>query len=243
MPDNENRKFLGIWIPAELWLSSELSLQEKVFLVEINSLDNENGCYATNDYFSKFFGLSKNRCSEVIKGLESKGLIKIRYTYKPNTKCIDKRFISVVCAPFGVFEKSTAGIRKTDRGIREIDSGYSENREDNNTGTNNIVNKLVLSGQAAKPRKAKAQAAEIPTVEELTARFDNSKLAAVVCSWFEYKQERGDKPYTPMGMKSFLTTVERFVKNKGVRGVCQCIELTMGSGYQGVLWDKCEDTR
>ena len=103
--------------------------------------------------------------------------------------------------------------------------------------------KESISGQAAKPRKANAQAAEIPTVEELTARFDNSKLAAVVCSWFEYKQERGDKPYTPMGMKSFLTTVERFVKNKGVRGVCQCIELTMGSGYQGVLWDKCEDTR
>lgn len=113
---------------------------------------------------------------------------------------------------------------------------------DNNTDEDSDKN-TSISGQAAKPRKAKAQAAEIPTVEELTARFDNSKLAAVVCSWFEYKQERGDKPYTPMGMKSFLTTVERFVKNKGVRGVCQCIELTMGSGYQGVLWDKCEDTR
>ena len=71
-----NRNFKGIWIPKEIWLSEDLTLQEKVFLVEIESLDNEEGCYANNQYFAKFFGLSKTRVSLVIKSLIQKGFIK-----------------------------------------------------------------------------------------------------------------------------------------------------------------------
>ena len=70
------RNFKGIWIPKEIWLSENLTLQEKVFLVEIESLDNEKGCYANNGYFAKFFGLSKTRVSLIIKSLIQKGVVK-----------------------------------------------------------------------------------------------------------------------------------------------------------------------
>jgi DNA-binding MarR family transcriptional regulator len=69
------RKFKGIWIPAEVWESKSLTLQEKVFLVEIDSLDNDNGCYANNNYFSAFFGLSTTRVSLVIASLINKGFV------------------------------------------------------------------------------------------------------------------------------------------------------------------------
>ena len=49
---DRERKFKGIWIPAEIWKSNFLTMQEKIFYVEIDSLDNEDGCFATNDYFS-----------------------------------------------------------------------------------------------------------------------------------------------------------------------------------------------
>ena len=127
------RAFKGIWIPKEIWLNENLTLLEKVFLVEIDSLDNEDGCYASNDYFSSFFKLSKNRCSEIIKSLEKKGLVKISYKYKPNTKLIEKRIIKV-------FEISNIGIRDSEEGIRNLDRGYSENCEDNNTIFNNAFN-------------------------------------------------------------------------------------------------------
>ena len=71
----EKRKFKGIWIPAEVWESKTLTLQEKVFLVEIDSLDNENGCFANNNYFAKFFGLSTTRVSLVIGNLIDKGFV------------------------------------------------------------------------------------------------------------------------------------------------------------------------
>lgn len=69
------RKFKGIWIPAQVWESKELTLQEKVFLVEVDSLDNERGCYANNNYFAKFFGLSTTRVSLVIGSLIKKGYV------------------------------------------------------------------------------------------------------------------------------------------------------------------------
>jgi len=72
---NNKRKFKGIWIPAEVWESESLTLQEKVFLVEIDSLNNESGCYANNNYFAKFFGLSTTRVSLVIGNLISKGFV------------------------------------------------------------------------------------------------------------------------------------------------------------------------
>lgn len=127
------RAFKGIWIPAEIWLNKELTLLEKVFLVEIDSLDNDNGCFASNDYFSKFFRLSKSRCSEIINSLEKKGLIEINLIYKANTKSIEKRIIKVL-------EKSNRGIRNIEAGTRNIEEGYSENTKDNNTIFNNTFN-------------------------------------------------------------------------------------------------------
>ena len=71
----QKRDFKGVWIPKEIWLSTDLKVMEKLILVEIDSLDNEDGCFASNEHFSKFFSLSKNRCSEIIKSLEKKGYI------------------------------------------------------------------------------------------------------------------------------------------------------------------------
>ena len=127
----KERNFKGVWIPKEIWESDELTLREKVFLVEIDSLDGDDGCYASNDHFAKFFGLSKNRCSEVINSLNHKGYITIRYLYKDKTKQIEKRIIKIVKTKY-------FGIRKTDR-------GYSEKCEDNNTLINNTINNTTTT--------------------------------------------------------------------------------------------------
>ncbi|RMG78543.1 MAG: helix-turn-helix domain-containing protein, partial [Bacteroidetes bacterium] len=77
MSENLERDFKGIWIPANIWLSKELNITEKVILAEIDSLDNSIGCFASNAYLSNFFSLSKSRISEIIHNLEKKGYIKL----------------------------------------------------------------------------------------------------------------------------------------------------------------------
>ena len=122
------RDWLGMWIPKEIWLDTELTWMEKLFLVEIKSLDNEEGCFASNEYLGNFFQLSKNRCTEIIKSLEKKGYITIEYIYKEGTKHIEKRVLRVI---------RYSEIRG---GYSENRMGYSEKCEDNNI-TNNIKNK------------------------------------------------------------------------------------------------------
>ena len=133
------RDFKGIWIPAEIWENKKLSLMEKLFFVEIDSLDGVNGCYASNDYFSKFFELSKNRCTEIIKSLEKKRLITIELQREPGKKNISKRIIRVLGkSNRGYSENRTEGTRKTEE-------GYSENREENNTLSNNTIDNNIYS--------------------------------------------------------------------------------------------------
>ena len=69
------RDFKGVWIPAEIWLDESLSVMEKLFLVEIDSLDNDDGCFASNKYFSEFFGISTRQCSTIISNLIAKKFI------------------------------------------------------------------------------------------------------------------------------------------------------------------------
>lgn len=70
------RSFKGIWIPKEIWLNNELSLFEKVLLVEIDSLDNNEWCYASNEYFSKFFWKSERQIRNYLSQLKEKWWIK-----------------------------------------------------------------------------------------------------------------------------------------------------------------------
>src|SRR5687767_13482843 len=71
------RDFKGVWIPKEIWLSGKLSLMEKVLFVEIHSLDNERGCFASNNHFAEFFGVSHRQIRTYISSLKEKGFITI----------------------------------------------------------------------------------------------------------------------------------------------------------------------
>ena len=122
------RAFKGVWIPKEIWLSKNLTLQEKIFLVEIDSLDNCNGCFASNDHFAIFFNLSKNRCSEILKSLKKKGYVDIEYIYKENSKEILKRIITIKN------KKKYDELTPSENRLTP-----SENCEDNNT-INNTIN-------------------------------------------------------------------------------------------------------
>jgi len=75
--EKHERDFKGVWISREIWLSRQLSLMEKALFVEIQSLDNERGCYASNRYFANFFDVSDRQIRNVIAALKSKGFVTV----------------------------------------------------------------------------------------------------------------------------------------------------------------------
>lgn len=76
-----HRNFKGVWIPAQIWLSDNLSLVEKCLLAEIDSFStNEKPCYASNDHFAKFLGVGTATVTRALKKLEKEGFITVFLT-------------------------------------------------------------------------------------------------------------------------------------------------------------------
>lgn len=135
----QDRKFEGVWIPAEFWLDENLSIMEVVLLTEIKSLDNEKGCFASNAYLSNFFGLSKGRISQLVNQLKDKGYITVKY--QREGKQIKQRVIRVV-------SQLNRGINFPKQPIKNPKQGYLENVKENSTSINNTVNSTDIYSQA-----------------------------------------------------------------------------------------------
>lgn len=75
--DDEKREFKGIWFPASVWLDSNLTAIEKFILMEIDSLDGEKGCYASNKYLAEFCRCGESTVSRAVTRLSELGYIRI----------------------------------------------------------------------------------------------------------------------------------------------------------------------
>ena len=71
-----NRDFKGVWIPKSIYLDERLSWTEKILLVEIDSLDQSKGCFASNSYLANFLGVSEWTVSNSISKLKELGYVK-----------------------------------------------------------------------------------------------------------------------------------------------------------------------
>jgi len=105
-------------IPADVRYSN-LKPNAKLLYGEITALSGKLGyCYATNNYFAKLYGVSKNTISRWISDLSKSGFITIEVERNENKQVI-KRMIGIV--------------QKDNRAIYKI-------IKDNNTSINNTSN-------------------------------------------------------------------------------------------------------
>lgn len=190
------RDFKGIWVPKEVWLDKELSWIEKFLLVEIDSLDNEEGCWASNEYFSKFFGVSKDRISKLISGLKRKGYLTVQLVYKEGTKTIDKRIVRITHRYRRKCLEGVGGNADTRIG-ESADTPIGENTEDNNTSINNTVNNTLNNTTKE-------------TVLSLIDKFSdqNQELKEALLG-FKEMREKKKAPLTVRAMKMAITSLEK----------------------------------
>lgn len=243
-----NRAFKGVWIPKEIWLSEDLTLQEKVFLVEIDSLDNEEGCFAGNAYFADFFQLSKSRVSQIISNLEKKELITLNYIYKINSKEIDRRVIRINEEGF----TKILGIKNIKDGIEEIKEGikypndpYLENANDNNPISNNIINnktiskdivtqpKPIIETKSKKGKKVK----DIVTMRGMINTFtQNEDIRDKLLEYFNIRVKKGLQPNQ---WKIILDDLRNFAGDSASIAVDK-INGAIAGGYMQIIasWEK-----
>lgn len=131
-----NRKFKGVWIPAEYWLDENLTIMEVVLITEIDSLDGENGCFASNKHFADFLGVTSGRASQLITDLKEKGYIQTTYTTNNN---VTQRIINVTQRIIRVVNKLNTPVKKLNRGIKNT-KGVFKKCVPSNTSSNTSNN-------------------------------------------------------------------------------------------------------
>lgn len=132
-----NRKFKGVWIPAEYWLDENLTIMEVVLITEIDSLDGENGCFASNNHFANFLGVTAGRASQLIKNLSEKGYISVSYNTQNN---VTQRVIRV-------FKKLNTPVKKLNRGIKNSKGVFRKCGTSNTSSNTSISNTVSQSSK------------------------------------------------------------------------------------------------
>lgn len=136
---NETPNYYAI-IPANVRYDNELRANEKLLYGEITALASKNGeCWASNDYFAKLYGKSKDTVSDWVSRLNKKGYINVELIRNRTTKEIEKRIIRI-----NLMYENTGGVSaKIPIGYRQkCLEGIGKNAVENNINNNNTsINK------------------------------------------------------------------------------------------------------
>jgi hypothetical protein len=137
MSENEQKRSYYAIIPADVRYDKKITANAKLLYGEITALSNEKGyCWATNDYFSKLYGVSKNSISRWVQSLISGGYIKSQLLYADDSMQIKERrlYISDTKKNDTYQQKHIEPISKNEG------RGIIKNGEDNITLINNTIN-------------------------------------------------------------------------------------------------------
>ncbi|WP_207634964.1 helix-turn-helix domain-containing protein [Peptoanaerobacter stomatis] len=213
------RAFKGIWIPAEIWLAEDLTIIEKLFLVEINSLDNEKGCFATNKHFSEFFGVSKGRCSQIINSLKEKGYISVYI--KREGEAIKERVLKTNLKLVKV--DSDTPLENDNPLFRKCEYPYLENDKENNTLFNNTFNNT-------NNKKEKKKSEFDLLIDDYT---ENEELKKAIYD-FIVMRKTIKKPLTTRALNQILNKLNEYAKdyNTKIKILDQSIEHCWQSIYE-----------
>ncbi len=152
--ENKTRDFKGVWITKELYKTRELSWTEKILWIEIYYLDNDNGCFASNSYFSKFLGVSKVTVSTGISKLIKLNLVEkisfdgrkriikalpenlniLKSCLKENLKSASKKTLNIIIKNKDTFTKV--------KDIKEFSHENSNSSKNSSSRTNAIKNHI-----------------------------------------------------------------------------------------------------
>ena len=158
------RDFKGVWIPKEIWCQKDLNITEKIVLSVVSTLsEQDDGCFANNEYFAQLLNLSKGRVSKIINLLVKKGYLKTNFSYYSEMRKVEKRKIKV-CIESGQKEPQSASFEGVNNQGYSQEQPYPlvENSQDiiykykkdyNNISSSQIFEKSKINDERVKKRK------------------------------------------------------------------------------------------
>ena len=180
-------------IPANVRYDKDLAPNAKLLYGEITALCNEKGyCWASNQYFAELYGVSVLSVKRWVNSLVTKGYVYRTLTYKPNSKEVDKRILSI---DSGIKIDTTSVQKCYDPSIKNGTSSSIKNDTDNNTSINNTFNNTDIY----KEKNIKKE-----SVNSVIAEYTESKELQDALHGFVEMRNKARKPLTARAMKLSL---------------------------------------
>lgn len=155
-----HRDFKGVWIPKGIYLNTELSWTEKIFLIEVHSLQGEEGCWANNQHFAEFLDISEGAVANLITKLKAAGWVAVEGYGKA------RRLFSKVSS---VDESSGEKFHKKMKLVSQKSetSIYRINNTENNTEEEHTISAQFHPQMKPRPKKG----TRLPEDFEITAEM------------------------------------------------------------------------
>lgn len=191
-----NRDFKGVWIPKDIWLNTNLSALDRVMLAEICSLDNENHCTASNEYFAEFCGVSVPTITRCIKKLKDMNFI-------------ETTMISSNTGSYRVIKMIMGSNQNDETGVIKMISNYNNDININNKvlSKDNTTQEFDF-GVTEKPKKNLYQKC-LALIDDYT---DLSDIKKALVEFLDYRLEIKDKPFYANQFKGMLKALDKAVE-------------------------------
>lgn len=190
--EEQQRSYYAI-IPANVRYDKDLAPNAKLLYGEITALCNEKGyCWASNQYFAELYGVSILSIKRWVNSLVTKGYVYRTLTYKPNSKEVDKRILSID----GGIKIDTTSVQKCyDPSIKNDTSSSIKNDTDNNTSINNTFNNTNIYKEKNNKKES---------VNSVIAEYTENKDLQDALHGFVEMRNKARKPLTARAMKLSL---------------------------------------
>jgi hypothetical protein len=195
--EEQQRSYYAI-IPANVRYDKDLAPNAKLLYGEITALCNEKGyCWASNQYFAELYGVSVLSVKRWVNSLVTKGYVYRTLTYKPNSKEVDKRILSI---DSGIKIDTTSVQKCYDPSIKNDTSSSIKNDTDNNTSINNTFNNTNIY----KEKNIKKE-----SVNSVIAEYTENKDLQDALHDFVDMRTKARKPLTVRAMKLSLNELDK----------------------------------
>ena len=184
--------FSGVFIPREVLLDADISASGKIIFAIIQSLDNEKGCFASNEYIGQMIGLSESSVRASIGDL-----VKKNYVSRVVNECGLRTIRTCSTASFLPPQQETITPRQIS----------SDPPPENNRPP---AGKLAPYGNKDNNRDIKTLL--LPPLPHSEA------FGTVWTDWVEYRKER-KKPLTPTTIKQQLDFLSNLNENDATQSI------------------------
>jgi len=180
-------------IPANVRYDKNIVPNAKLLYAEITALCNKTGyCWASNNYFSELYGVSKGTVSSWISSLVKAGYISVDLKYKEGKKEIESRHIRLlnVYPIHDIRDTSTENHVYPIHDIMQENTQISNNKNDISLSGAQNQSPLIL-GETKKTKKSK----DIATMRSMIAAFtQNEEIREKLTEYFSVRLKKGLQP-------------------------------------------------